>query len=398
MSITNVLQRITNTASDVSRRAVDETKVVAQKVEAKATQVMHEASSFDPRPSSTPPPPPQHHSKAPTFRPSQLQASVGDGDSSSTGATHRTPKHADRTVREKFVPMSQADLRVLNAATSDRGLIGKAQVARAQQKVEALSTADRAQFQGLISGAKNDTEKVVLYKALASGHSVAEVAEFDKTIHGWMEVRQKEDLTLAGDREIGNGVMQQYGDTCAPTTAQALRGEYDPIYALSVRTAASNSDVSDADLDSPTAKNAALAQEQEALLTGLGKGTTTTRRQGTGGTRDSDATDAVVNSMSTYTGFRYASDRTGTTDQKLDKVAAQLQQGIATPIRVADATDNGHIVLATAVRGSGPKQEFLIHDPWSGRTNWITRKQFDENKFDIAGHNKVSTISVAFPQ
>jgi hypothetical protein len=378
MPISNVLNRVATTASDLGRRTVDQAKTVAQPAVATAEQTLHAVSSFDPRPSSTPPSPPQHHSTAPLLKPSQLRDSL---PAESPGGTARTPKKAVATLHEKFVPVPAADVRALNAATADRGVIGTAEAARARQKAEALPSAERAQFQALVDGASNATEKVFLYKALASGHSVAEIATFDRTIHGW---------------KAGNGVKQQYGDTCAPTTAQALRGEFDPIYALAVRS--SNKDVNKADDAKPDATNTSLGKEQADLLTGPGRGTTTTREAGTGGTANADATDAVINSMSTWTGYRYASDPSGTTDQKLDRVAAQLEKGIATPMRVADAKNNGHIVLATAVDGSGPTQRFLIHDPWSGDTGWVTRKQFETGDFDFAGHSQLSSVSTAFPQ
>jgi len=59
-------------------------------------------------------------------------------------------------------------------------------------------------------------------------------------------------------------------------------------------------------------------------------------------------------------------------------MAAQLQQGIPTPIdmRLPDDT-RGHEALAIAVEGSGDSQRFLVHDPSTGETAWLTRKDFE---------------------
>jgi hypothetical protein len=112
--------------------------------------------------------------------------------------------------------------------------------------------------------------------------------------------------------------------------------------------------------------------------------------------------DPAVNAMSAYTGFTFTS--TGGTnlanpasaDPLLDVAVSQLAKGIPTPLRVSDAVNSGgHFILCTAVQGSGPSQQFLIHDPWSGDTNWFTRQQLDSGQFSIAGWTRVSHAYVA---
>jgi hypothetical protein len=66
----------------------------------------------------------------------------------------------------------------------------------------------------------------------------------------------------------------------------------------------------------------------------------------------------------------------------LDDVAEQLERGIPVPFGLKN-----HKTLALAVDGEGSGQKFLIHDPFTGQTGWLTREQLVAGNFDIAGWN-----------
>src|SRR5438105_1590370 len=70
-----------------------------------------------------------------------------------------------------------------------------------------------------------------LLKGVATGHSAHQLEEFDKKIKGKDEVWMQDHLSLTGDSH-GRGVQQQWSTSCNATTAQAVRGELDPLYAL----------------------------------------------------------------------------------------------------------------------------------------------------------------------
>jgi hypothetical protein len=66
------------------------------------------------------------------------------------------------------------------------------QLDRAKQMLDVMNGTDQAAFRGLLSGAKSPEEAAYLWKALAAGHSVTEVQQFDALIHdhgdrpGWL--------------------------------------------------------------------------------------------------------------------------------------------------------------------------------------------------------------------
>ncbi|MBV6700208.1 hypothetical protein KV557_24405 [Kitasatospora aureofaciens] len=57
------------------------------------------------------------------------------------------------------------------------------QLARATQFLDVMNGADQGAFRNLLSGAKSPEEAAYLWKALAAGHSVAEVEQFGALIH-----------------------------------------------------------------------------------------------------------------------------------------------------------------------------------------------------------------------
>jgi hypothetical protein len=196
------------------------------------------------------------------------------------------------------------------------------------------------------------------------------------------------------------GVKQQFGCSCVTTTAQALRGELDPIYALQVRNA--NPDINAADDNDPTKVNPSLAAEQKALLEEAG-GVAVSRNQGGTGTPWAKL-DSVYNKASSHTGFTFSCvqmDQTQpptTVDAALDAIAGQLQKGIPTPLLVGGAwCPKCHAVIALEVQGTGADQKFLIHDPWVGNTVWCTRAQFEQQQAPIGDCHVLGGYHLASP-
>jgi hypothetical protein len=306
--------------------------------------------------------------------------------------------------------LSARDAGALATATGQLGVLGEAEALRAAHLAEALPAAEQQTFQSLLDGASSDTARAFLYKALGAGHTVAEVQTFAGQLGGLTDAQLVDRLSLADDEAVTtpdarqDGVKQQFEASCVATTAQALRGEFDPIYALAVRS--QNTDVHDVDDGNAFAKNAAFATEQKQLLEQLGQGNATNRNEQVNARGVMwGSLRAVFDAMSAYTGYTYSptaypqnvTDR-ATTDALCDGLAAQLSQGIATPLLITgDQNFGGHAILATAVDGSGESQRFLIHDPWDGVTEWVSRKQIDDGTFKVAGWNRLRGYMVATP-
>lgn len=279
--------------------------------------------------------------------------------------------------------LSGADAAMLARQTSSIGIIGEAEALRGARKLEGMSNPDQHTFQGLLNNAGSGPERAFLMKALASGHSMKDIEAFAQTIHGWAPSKLIHTINLADDTgpidHQQNGVKQQFADSCAPTSAQALRGEFDPIYALRVRT--NNGDIHSADDNHAFKVDPGLATEQKFLLEKVGGGRATPRNVNGAGVDDAHV-DKIMDRMTPYTGFKYsvqpgADFKKTMIDSMCDAMASQLAQGIPTPFGVTDKQySGGHECLAVAVEGSGAHQRFLVHDPWQGVTKWVSREQF----------------------
>ncbi len=352
------------------------------------------------------------------------QRLVGDGDVTATTVTPPPPAPAPALAgpttralasQDTFTRLSAdvtagtlpaADAKAISTGVGELGVIGEAEALRGAHLAEQLPAADRATFQALVDAAPSETGKAFLYKALAAGHPLSEVQTFAAAITGWDDAKLESTLSLsadlAGDGGAQNGVKQQFEASCVATTAQALRGETDPVYALAVRS--QNTDINQVDDTDAFKVNQALATEQKHILEDVGGGKATNRNSFDGMGVMNDKLSSVYNSVSQYTGFTYSSvfspnlTDAAQADVLCDGMAKQLQAGIPTPLAItSDWGNGGHAILAVAVEGTGADQKFLIHDPWDGVTEWVTRPQIEQGTFSIAGWNRLRCYDAVQP-
>ncbi|GGO74988.1 hypothetical protein [Nonomuraea cavernae] len=121
----------------------------------------------------------------------------------------------------------------------DDGTLSTAQLARAADRMDALSDADRARLLHLLDQAASETERAYLMKALAAGHSVDDISTFAGLIRGksegWLgDMLSPIDPRAAGAAVNGVDVKQQNQQTCGSTVIMAARIMNDPLYALSL--------------------------------------------------------------------------------------------------------------------------------------------------------------------
>jgi hypothetical protein len=88
---------------------------------------------------------------------------------------------------------------------------------------------------------------------------------------------------------------------------------------------------------------------------------------------------------------------TGMTAAPSDDMARRIRNGDDVGIRISDsAGTSGHMLMATDVRGEGANRRYLVSDPWSGRTAWISDRDLrsqNSRAFDRefgVGWNRVS--------
>jgi hypothetical protein len=245
----------------------------------------------------------------------------------------------------------------------------------------------------MLDGAKSAKEKQYLQKGLSAGHSLSELQAFQSKIAGKDEKWMQDNLSLTGNSE-GKGVKQQWSMSCNATTAEAVRGQMDPLYALKMHE--DNPDITDADNDDPMKKNANLAADQKAQLESANpdgsSGGVARARNDPAQVSGRWNTD-LLNKDSASTGMSFKNKKIGddglTTDQAVDDISSDVQKGMPVPIVIGDGGDAAfaHYVLVTAT-DKGPPRSFSIHDPANGTTEVRTEDELKNGKIDLAGQSK----------
>lgn len=277
---------------------------------------------------------------------------------------------------------------------------GSYESARAEQKYEALSPDDKRRYDALLRRCGSDDEKEYIKKSLAAGRSLDEIDAFAGRIRGQSSDWLRDHMTLAGD-STGHGVRQQWSTSCNATSAQVVRAQMDPIYALSVHDA--NPDISHADENAGASLNPSLAEEQRQMLTSPYHGERAWWPQGQQGVAvPRSAADGVgrpvddlVNQQSASTGVSYHPHDLGpnySMDAAIEDINASTQRGVPVPIVVGNQSSPfQHYVVVTG-RSEGPPPSYSIHDPWEGVTHTVTEDQVRNNQIGIGTLNTMSSV------
>jgi hypothetical protein len=182
------------------------------------------------------------------------------------------------------------------------------------------------------------------------------------------------------------GVTQGYANTCAQTTAQVQKADYDPIYAMKLN-------------DDPQSAFA----EQKKLHEESAQGARVRAKDGSeDGVRGGDVqthADHALDEMSDTTHLKYQkSDKDGelrygekaldpTDASTSEKQAEQshrldgaLQDGQTVPISVRSQF-GGHSMSVSNVRGEPGKKQYFVHDPMSGKSQWVSEQAFQDGSF-----------------
>lgn len=284
---------------------------------------------------------------------------------------------------------------VAHCPLDDQKIISSAQAKRANDKFDKLSPEEQERFQKILDNAGSADERMYIWKAFAACHSVDECSDFADKIRGkdadWMQ----NNLKLTGSTN-GTGVQQQWSHSCNATTAQAVHGEMDPVYALKEHE--DNPSFGSVDASDATAKNPKLAQEQKDMLESEYDGPASGKHSGVAANRDDAGSGSgrwasdKFNDLSDVTGVTYVTEKDPNVGDALKSVDAGVDQGVPVPIVIGNGPGQyTHYVLVTG-KDAGPPETYTIHDPWSGET--VTRSADDvkNGKIDIAGSNKITAI------
>jgi type VI secretion system secreted protein VgrG len=291
-------------------------------------------------------------------------------------------------------------------ATGHEGVIGETQ---AKQAADALIKMSKADFKAINGGmqqagkgkaanakASADTERALMLKAVAArkdkftapspidkarnklgkpSSAAREVTTFGDSIRNKDRDKVIDQTTVIGLRNPDTALQQRWSHSCGPTAAQMTRAESDPIYAQKLNKETLHS----------TETTGEIASEQKKILES-NKGIAVERGKGGGVGMALDPALTELGSPTTHRDYSFKS--VGSTPKSrteaMDTMEEQLKQGVDVPIRVEWPGGDGHFQLASDVKGKTPDREFLITDPWEGRTLWVKEGDIAAGNADFA--------------
>jgi len=192
-------------------------------------------------------------------------------------------------------------------------------------------------------------------------------------------IRRSTVLDVDGDAQA-EALQQRFTTSCTPTAQQMARAEADPIYAWQLHEEAIHSLQSQGN----------IANEQRRLLTTHG-GIAVARQ----GVEQSGVGMWPERTLDTFVG-RYSNETyvrcdipnsVNSRSDALNRIDPLLEGGTDVPIVVAWNNGGSHSMLITDVRGSGNEREYLVSDPWTGRTDWIKKQNIINGNTDFFAGN-----------
>ena len=326
-------------------------------------------------------------------------------------------QHPDRItpeiVRSLALGVGQART---GSSQGNEGILGNASAINAAEALVRMPPVDYAGIRDALSragggvthpadsGSDAQKEKALILKAVGArmerlgdytawnatqdaSPACEEVVQFAQAIRG-MNAAKLMDLTSAIDLKadgMDSALQQKWQMSCVQTTLQLARAESDPVYALWLHS----------DVLHNTSTTGAIADEQKAQLNAAG-GQATARGTSGAGTSN-DAWTALSNTgVSPSTGRAYEQRQVEDSAQgrtyAVDYMELLVKTGTDVPIRVDWNGGGSHGLLVTDVRGTGADREFLVTDPWTGKTDWIRRDAIiNGNTNFFAGTGKVTS-------
>lgn len=267
---------------------------------------------------------------------------------------------------------SRADLLGLFQGGVTEGRAGAYQVPIFQRWLQNLSDAQVQSVLDLMDQCQDDTESFFVLKALVAGESWSNVTEYASEIRG-------QDPTLVARLSTmreAHDLAQQWQDACGPAIVETEAGQVDPRYAWTIK---HNFAYTVAD---PTGQNQVLAAQQKQWLEAYG-GIAVPMGQ-TGG--KGIAIDQLINDkLGPMLHVSYQFQAIADVSTALDAMTPYFQEGYDVPIRVTFSKpgepEYGHFMLAMGLRGTAPGRDLLVHDPYTGDTNWISEQSLAQNDF-----------------
>jgi hypothetical protein len=301
-------------------------------------------------------------------------------------------------------------------ATDDTDILTPNELSRASQRLDGLSAADQAAFEKLVADSKSPTEAAYLWKALAAGHTVAQVSRFDTAIHPhgddptWLAGHLTPDLSnpQSGTETTSPDFMTYQGQSfskldpqgwdvydqgkpgdCVAASTVVAQATLDPVTMLDLTTGGT----ADGD-DSPQAFHDRLQQLYVAQYVKgqQADGDSSTYPKTDGGLGSKGETVLANSDLAPATGSTYHYVGLGSTSDRQNAVSSieqSVDAGKPVPLDVTDGNE-GHQMMI--IGHDGDKLE--VYNPW-GYSAWVTENQFVNNQLGSlttsGGNGKLNT-------
>ena len=304
----------------------------------------------------------------------QVQTLIGEGLRGMLDAAMKAESAGDQAVvalgalagqtragRMRNGALTAIDSLVL--ADANGRILTAAAAARADLALEAMSAADRARMDTLLSGCVSTQERAYLLKALANGHSIDDVVAFDNSIRAHATERSwlAEHLGTSSPGAFlllnGNRIGQPDETTCGSTALMALRIDSDPIYALRLSVGEPPDETAGAVEQRMHIEAKNIHHETTSLAAGWWP-----EALGTPPGNMKDWANANVG----FGGYQLEHNLVGAPDTaEMDAVVSSAQRGQPSILLIGDGPIPRHYVMVTGVSGD----QVTVYDPSGG---WLT--------------------------
>jgi hypothetical protein len=276
---------------------------------------------------------------------------------------------------------------ISGTADEDNGILTTAQLRRAGDLMDALSPQEREELQALLQGAGSDSEPAYILKALAAGHSIAEITAFAGQIRGKSDAWLREHLSLVdpggrGEVRFGGYSVEQFNSTtCGSTSILVARAMNDPLYAMTLTTDGNGNGLSGAEFYDR------LAAEEQRIHDSTN--TLWPQSLGTSPWGLSGELNEHADSFGAQYDWRLVDDTDrGSVNPALDDAVGAVDAGYTVPVLIGDSYP-AHYVLLVGHEGSN----LVFYDP-AGRLVVVSEDDFRNGNLGALGYQHVQGVIV----
>ncbi|WP_228389673.1 peptidoglycan-binding protein [Streptomyces smaragdinus] len=287
-----------------------------------------------------------------------------------------------------------ADTGVGGVETELNEVLSADDLTRASAHMDRLKPGDRAEMERMLAQSSSPQERAYLMKTLAAGHTVAEIREFRKKIHGkspdWLRehlspvVSDRAGMKDKGQAPNGSNINKtpvrfdgqdwaQGGDgsegTCVASSTVMARATVDPVYALELTGGPTGQE------NDPDAFRERLVSEQHRLHEEGGGGDNWNGMDAEG---REEITDSTVGSATGDDYERRELDSTAERRAVLTEIEKSVAEGKPVPVG-----GDGHAMTIIAQEGD----KLQVFNPW-GTTTWISEDDFVNGRMSKASDER----------